>query len=53
MVEEAERGEQQTVASFEEALSGLLPPTVRDLVEEQYTAARAGRDRLRALGTSH
>ena len=49
MLSEAERGEQNTVRSFEEALGGMLPPTVRDLVEAQYMQAQAGRDRVRAL----
>jgi uncharacterized protein (TIGR02284 family) len=53
MVQEAERSEQATVASFEEALGGMLPPTVRDLIESQYDLARAGRDRLRTLGSAH
>ena len=45
------RVEQQTVKTFEDALGGMLPPTVRDLVEAQYVQAQAGRDRVRALMT--
>ena len=35
MLSEAARAEQQTVKTFEDALGGMLPPTVRDLVEAQ------------------
>jgi len=51
MLSEAVRGEQQTVKTFEDALGGMLPPTVRDLVEAQYVQAQAGRDRVRAMMT--
>jgi uncharacterized protein (TIGR02284 family) len=49
MLSEAERGEQNTVKNFEDALGGRLPPTVRDLVEAHYVQAQAGRDRVRSL----
>ena len=52
MLSEAKKSEEATVKSFEEALGGMLPPTVRDLVETQHAQAQAGRDRVRSLMTS-
>lgn len=52
MLSEAEKGEENTVKNFEEALGGMLPPTVRDLVETQHAQAQAGRDKVRAMMTS-
>jgi uncharacterized protein (TIGR02284 family) len=49
MLSEARKGEDNTVKNFEEALGGMLPPTVRDLVETQHAQAQAGRDRLRSM----
>jgi uncharacterized protein (TIGR02284 family) len=51
MLSEAQKGEENTVKNFEEALGGMLPPTVRDLVEAQHAQAQAGRDRLRSMMT--
>jgi uncharacterized protein (TIGR02284 family) len=51
MLSEAQKGEENTVKNFEEALGGMLPPTVRDLVEAQHAQAQAGRDRLRSMTT--
>ena len=51
MLSEAQKGEDNTVKNFEEALGGMLPPTVRDLVEAQHAQAQAGRDRLRSMMT--
>ena len=52
MLSEAKKSEENTVKSFEDALGGMLPPTVRDLVEAQHAEAQAGRDRVRSLITS-
>jgi uncharacterized protein (TIGR02284 family) len=49
ILSEAKKGEENTVKNFEEALGGMLPPTVRDLVETQHAQAQAGRDRVRSL----
>ena len=52
MLSEAKKSEEKTVKTFEDALGGMLPPTVRDLVEAQHAQAQAGRDRVRSLMTS-
>jgi len=52
MLSEAKKSEENTVKTFEDALGGMLPPTVRDLVEAQHAEAQAGRDRVRSLITS-
>ena len=49
MLSEAKKSEENTVKSFEDALGGMLPPTVRDLVETQHAQAQAGRDRIRSM----
>jgi uncharacterized protein (TIGR02284 family) len=47
IVSEAERGEHFALGAYEEALNGMLPPTVVDLVEEQREALRKAHERLR------
>ncbi len=47
---EAERGERVALHAYQEALDGMLPPTVRDLVERQHAAVRNAHERLVALG---
>ena len=49
IVEEAERGEHFSLGVYKEALEGMLPPTVRDVVESQYAEVQKTGDRLRAL----
>jgi hypothetical protein len=36
---------------YKEALEGMLPPTVREVVESQYAEVQKTGDRLRALET--
>ena len=43
---EARRGDSLTVASFKDALAGVLPASVRDMVERQYAEIRNGHDAL-------
>lgn len=43
---EAERGERAAIAAYAEALRGMLPPTVSDIIERQHAAVRAAYDRL-------
>jgi uncharacterized protein (TIGR02284 family) len=43
---EAERGEQAALKAYEEALNGMLPPTVTDLVETQCGAIRDATERI-------
>jgi len=40
IIKEAERGEHAAVRAYEEALEGMLPPMVRDTVEQQCAAVR-------------
>ena len=49
VVREAERGERMALAAYEEALDGMLPPTVRDLVETQCASVRQSHSRVHAL----
>lgn len=49
MIAEAASVEQQTLAEFEHALADLLPPTARDLVEQQCTQLRQGHQRMRSM----
>ena len=49
VVHEAERGEHFSMGVYREALDGILPPTVRDVVESQYQEIIATGLRLRAL----
>jgi uncharacterized protein (TIGR02284 family) len=46
---EAERGERAALHGYQEALDGMLPPTVRDLVERQHAAIRDALERIVAL----
>ena len=49
VVHEAERGEHFSLGVYKEALGGMLPPTVREVVESQYVEVQKTGDRLRAL----
>jgi len=51
IVHEAERGEHFSLGVYRDALDGLLPPTVRDVVESQYQEIVTTGLRLRALET--
>lgn len=53
IVTEAERGEHAAVKAYEEALHGLLPPTVSDLIEAQRDAMLRATDRIRAVDMKH
>ena len=46
---EAERGERVAIHAYQEALQGMLPPTVSDLVERQHAAIRIAHARILAL----
>lgn len=48
IVNETERGEHAAIGAYEEALNGVLPPTVTDLVEAQREAVRKAHDRIRS-----
>ena len=43
---EVQRGDAVTMAAFKDALDGVLPSSVRDLVERQYSELRGEHDQL-------
>jgi len=49
IVAEAERGEHAALDAYEDALHGMLPPTVTDVIEEQRDAIRMANDRIRTV----
>ena len=49
IVGEADRGEEAAEAAYKDAIDGMLPPTVRDLVERQYELVRHSHERVRAF----
>jgi uncharacterized protein (TIGR02284 family) len=53
IVIEAERGEHAALGAYEDALKGMLPPTVTSLIEAQCEAVRKANERLRALDAVH
>ena len=53
IVTEAERGEHAALHAFNDALNGMLPPTVTDLVEEQRDAIRTANERIRRVDVGY
>ncbi len=51
IVREAERGERIALAAYEDALDGIVPPTARDLLEQQCADVRHSHNRVHALLT--
>ena len=49
VVKEAERGEHFALGAYKDAVEGLLPPAVRDLVESQYVELQEAAKRLQAF----
>ena len=49
IVTEAERGEHAALVAYDEALSGMLPPTVTGLIEAQRDELEAAVGRIRAI----
>jgi uncharacterized protein (TIGR02284 family) len=49
MITEAEHSEDLALATYENALNDMLPPTARDVVERQWAEIRLGHDRVRAF----
>lgn len=49
IVSEAERGEDQAVKSYREALGSGLPPDIRSVIERQFRQVREAHDRVRSL----
>jgi uncharacterized protein (TIGR02284 family) len=52
IVHEAERGEIFSRGVYQNALDGILPPTSRELVENEYAELRKTAERLRELETA-
>jgi uncharacterized protein (TIGR02284 family) len=52
IVREAERGEHFSLDVYRDALQGMLPPTVREVVESQFAEIQSTGTRLRALESS-
>jgi uncharacterized protein (TIGR02284 family) len=52
IVHEAERGESFSRGVYQDALDGILPPTARELVENQYAEIQKTAMRLRELEAS-
>ena len=53
IVTEAERGEHAALHAYNDALHGMLPPTVTDLVEEQRDAIRTANERIRTVDMNY
>jgi uncharacterized protein (TIGR02284 family) len=49
---EAERGERAALSVYEDALSGMLPPETRDVVERQEAGILEGLKRLHAMAVA-
>ena len=49
VVTEAERGEQIAIDAFNEALGGMLPPTVISLIEQQRDTMKKDNERIRSI----
>ena len=52
LLREAERGERAATHAYEEALNGMLPPTVSELIECQLTEIREAHARMTALAAA-
>ena len=48
IVLEAERGQREALAVYAEALNGMLPPEIVDLIEAQHAGIKTALDRLHA-----
>jgi uncharacterized protein (TIGR02284 family) len=53
IVVEAARGEHAALNAYKEALNGMLPPTVTDLVEAQRDAIQGANERIHTVGVGH
>jgi len=49
IVSEAERGEHAALDAYDDALNGMLPPTVTDVIEAQRDALKEANDRIRTI----
>lgn len=51
IIKEAERGERTALTAFQDAISGMLPPESRELIETQYAGIQHTHQRLDAFLT--
>lgn len=49
IIREADRGERNALAAYEDALDGMVPPGTRDLIERQCAEVRHSHNRVHAL----
>ncbi len=49
LIAEAERGERIALATYDEAINGMIPPDVRDVVERQRANVQDTQARLRTM----
>ena len=49
IIKETERGEHIALMAYQEALNGMLPPTVTDLIEKQRDEIQEAAERIRAI----
>ncbi len=49
---EAERGERIALAAYDDAIQGMIPPDVRDVVEQQRAKMAETHARLQAMATA-
>ncbi len=49
---EAERGERAALATYDDAINGMLPPGTRDVIETQQAGVHTAYERLQALSAS-
>jgi uncharacterized protein (TIGR02284 family) len=49
IIREADRGERNALAAYEDALDGMVPPETRDLIERQCAQVRHSHNRVHAL----
>jgi len=52
IIREADRGERNALAAYEDALDGMLPPGTRDLNERQCAEVRQSHNRVHAMLTT-
>jgi uncharacterized protein (TIGR02284 family) len=53
IVVEAERGEHAALSGYEDAVNGMLSPTVREVIERQLLELKQANERVRALDTAN
>lgn len=52
LVAEAERGDRAAARAYKDALAGMLPPTVSELIEKQYLGICGAHERMVSLASA-